>query len=98
MKPEWEDTPYTNIEKFVESKKNVSEIEYIPIMSNLLVWDREEGSSKAKSRIRNIIVFITSDEVVNLTLSFTDFTKKLGIDIPRYYQPTVKCEASGKNY
>lgn len=96
MKPEWEDTPYTNIEKFVESKKNVSEIEYIPIMSNLLVWDREEGSSKAKSRIRNIIVFITSDEVVNLTLSFTDFTKKLGIDIPRYYQPTVKCEASGK--
>ena len=96
MKPEWENTPYSDIVRFIDSKKNNAKIEYIPLISNLYVWDREEGSSPAKSRIRNIIVFISSEDTVSLTLQFTDFTKKVGIDIPKLYQPTLKCEAYGK--
>lgn len=95
-KPEWEEVTYPEIEKYIASRKNNSTIEYIPILSNLVIWDKEEGASKAKNRIRNIIIFVTSEETVTLTLTFTEFTKKIGIDIPKAYQNTVKCESSGK--
>ena len=95
-KDNWEEVSFPEIEKFIASKKNDSPIEYIPILSDLMIWDKEEGSSKAKSRIRNIIVFATSEEEVGLTLTFTEHTKKLGIEIPRVYQSTLKCESSGK--
>ena len=96
MKPEWEEISFSDIEKYIDSKKNIPEMEYIPIMSHFLIWDKEEGASKAKSRTRNIIMFITSEETINLTLTFTEFTKKTGIDIPKPYKPVLKCEASGK--
>lgn len=96
IKNGWESTSFSDVEKFILSKKNTSSIEYIPIMSNFFIWDKEEGSSKAKSRTRNIIVFVTSEDMVELTLTFTEFTKKIGIDIPKIYQSVLKCESSGK--
>lgn len=95
-KPDWESVSYVEIEKFLLSRKKTSTIEYIPILSNFLIWDKEEGISKAKSRTRNIILFVTSGEKTEIALSFTDFTKKNGIDIPEKYQSILKCEASGK--
>ena len=96
MKPDWENISYTEIEKFLSSRKNTSTIEYIPILSNLVVWDKEEGSSKTKRRTRNIIVFVTSEEKTEIALAFTEYTRKNGIDIPKIYQPVLKCEAVGK--
>lgn len=53
---DWKTADYKDVEKSINDKKATKPLEYEPI-SNLLVWDREEGTSKAKSRIRNIIVF-----------------------------------------
>ncbi len=96
IKSDWENVSYSDVEKYLVARKNAPAIEYIPILSNLKIWDREEGGTKAKSRVRNIIVFVTSEEEINLTLSFTEFTKKNGIDIPKVYQSILKCEISGK--
>lgn len=96
IKPDWENVSYADVEKYLMNRKNKPAIEYIPILSNLNIWDREEGVTKAKNRIRNIIIFVTSEEEINLTLSFTEFTKKNGIDIPKVYQSVLKCETSGK--
>lgn len=95
-KPDWESVSYVEIEKFLLSRKKTPTIEYIPILSNFLIWDKEEGISKAKSRTRNIILFVPSEEKTAISLKFTDFTKKNGIDIPEEYQSILKCEASGK--
>lgn len=88
---------YPEIEKFIESKKNKSVIEYYPIESNLFVWDREEGQTKAKSRIRNIIIFYngTEDEY-RLDLAFSDFTRKDNISISKNHESYVECTNSGK--
>lgn len=96
MKPDWESISFSEIEKYILSKKTETQIEYIPIESSFIIWDKEEGSSKAKARTRNIVVFATTEEKVSLTLSFTDFTKKVGIEIPKLYQSVISCEASGK--
>ena len=97
IKPDWENTPYTEILKFLAGKKNKSLIEYIPMISNPMIWDREEGDTRAKSRIRNILVFADKGaESVNFTLSFTDFTRKANIQIPKVYQNSLVCENSGK--
>ena len=96
-KPAWEDTPYTQIEKYISSKKSKSSIEYNPIISDPAIWDKEEGSTKAKSRIRNILVFIdhTQDQV-EIPLSFTGFTKTVGIHVLKAFQSFVSVTSSGK--
>ena len=96
-KSDWKDLSYPEIEKFIESKKNKSVIEYYPIESNLFVWDREEGQTKAKSRIRNIIIFYngTEDEY-RLDLAFSDFTRKDNISISKNHESYVECTNSGK--
>ena len=36
-----------------------------------MIWDKEEGNSKSKSRIRNILIFVDNDEdQVEFALSF----------------------------
>lgn len=96
-KPDWEDTTYTQVEKYISSKKNKSSIEYSPIISNPTIWDREEGVTKAKSRIRNILVFIdNTQDQVEILLSFTDFTKTVGISVSRDSQSFVSVTSIGK--
>lgn len=96
-KPDWEDVGFSQIEKYVAGKKNQSTIEYNPIISNPTIWDKEEGSSKAKSRTRNILVFIdNTQEQVEFTLSFSDFTKTVGINVLKAFQSFINVTSSGK--
>lgn len=94
---DWQGMQYSTIQKYIDDKKNAATIEYIPIESNLFIWDRAEGTSKTKSRIRNILVFLSPTEVkYTLTLAFDDFTKKACIEVPKGFQKTTVCESSGK--
>lgn len=96
-KPDWEDTGFTQIEKYISSKKNQSSIEYNPIISNPTIWDKEEGATKAKSRTRNILVFIdNTQDQVEFSLSFTDFTKTVGINVLKAFQSFLSVTSSGK--
>lgn len=96
-KPDWEIISYSEIEKYIASKKNKTTIEYYPIISDENLWDREEGDTKAKSRIRNIISFVSdTQEEVSFSLSFSEYTKSVCIDIPKAYQSFLKCTNSGK--
>lgn len=97
IKDTWEDVTFSEIEKYIENKKSKVSVEYIPIVSEQNIWDREEGTSKAKSRIRNILVFVgQQDEQAEIVLSFTDFTKNVGINIPKQFQSVLKVVNSGK--
>lgn len=71
---EWKEVEYKYVEKSVSEKKEIKPLEYISASHE---WDKEEGTSKAKSRIRNIIVFNESGaESVDLEFSFDDSLKK----------------------
>ncbi len=90
---DWGSTQYKDVEKFVEDKKNKTVIEFIPNINRANVWDREEGSSKIKSRIRNILVFReTEQEKVEIELSFTDHLKNVNIEKSDF----AECVNSGK--
>lgn len=96
-KSDWEDTEFSDVEKYISSKKNKITIEYYPIISDAIIWDKEEGLSKAKSRTRNIIVFIDDKaEKAEFTLSFSEFTKNVGINIYKAYQSVLTVTSSGK--
>lgn len=96
-KADWENTTFTQVEKYISSKKNQSAIEYNPIISNPTIWDKEEGATKAKSRTRNILVFIdNTQDQVEFSLSFTDFTKNVGINVLKAFQSFVTVTSSGK--
>ena len=97
LKPDWEMIQFSEIEKFIDSKKNKVVVEYLPIITEPYIWDREEGNTKAKNRIRNILVFI--DEVAEraeFTLEFTEFTKNAGIEVMKAFSAIVECSNSGK--
>ena len=51
---DWMEVDYKSIDKFIQDNVDKRPLEYI---SSSQEWDKEEGNSKAKSRIRNIIVF-----------------------------------------
>lgn len=63
---EWKDVDFKDVKKSVEAKKEIKPLEYI---SSSQEWDKEEGISKAKSRIRNIIVF-NEDKKEDIELEF----------------------------
>lgn len=50
----WKSVDYKEVNKSIEEKKKVKPLEY---KESNQEWDKEEGTSKAKSRIRNVIVF-----------------------------------------
>lgn len=96
-KADWENTTFTQVEKYISSKKNQSTIEYNPIISNPTIWDKEEGATKAKSRTRNILVFINNtQDQVEFALSFTEFTKSVGINVLKAFRSFVTVTSSGK--
>ena len=71
---EWKDVEYKEVKRSVDEKKLIKPLEYLSASHE---WDKEEGTSKAKSRIRNIIVFNeTKAESVDLEFSFDDYLKK----------------------
>ena len=93
-KDDWFDTHYVDIEKFIADKKNKTIIEYIPCVHISFLWDREEGSSKSKSRIRNILLFNDSGETeMTMELAFTEYTKLQNIS---YDKNAMVCDVSGK--
>lgn len=51
---EWKDTDFKDVKKYIEDRISMPILEYI---GSTVDWDREEGISKAKSRIRNMIIF-----------------------------------------
>ncbi|MBI6874891.1 DNA phosphorothioation-dependent restriction protein DptH [Clostridium aciditolerans] len=64
---EWKDVDYKEVKKSIDAKKDIKPLEYISVSNG---WDREEGTSKSKSRIRNIIVF-NKEKKDELELEFT---------------------------
>ncbi len=94
---DWNKVLYSDIEKFVSDAKIKTSIEYFPIISQVNVWDREEGITKAKSRIRNILIFYNGEEEeYTLPLEFSEFTKNININISRGYETFLECRSSGK--
>lgn len=71
---EWKEVEYKDVKKSVNEKREIKPLEYLFASQE---WDKEEGRSKAKSRIRNIIVFNEngSDEI-DLEFNFDDYLKK----------------------
>ena len=70
----WKDVEYKYVIKSVEDKKQIKPLEYIGAS---VEWDKEEGTSKAKSRTRNIIVFNENNlEEIDLEFTFDDKLKK----------------------
>jgi len=90
---DWGSTQYKDVEKYIEDKKNKTVIEFIPNIHLPNVWDREEGSSKTKSRIRNILVFRkTEQEEIVIEFCFTDYVKTANIENSDF----ADCVAAGK--
>lgn len=96
VKADWENTDFSDVLHYIESKKTPSTIEYYPIVNNDKIWDREEGTTKTKSRIRNILIFLSDEDEYELTLSFSEFTRKIGINIPKSNVINLSCESAGK--
>ncbi len=70
-KEDWKDVDFTDIEKSIQDKKK-STLKYDNVSGHEL-WDKEEGITKAKSRIRNIIVFNEDGrDDIELEISFDD--------------------------
>ncbi|WP_300262343.1 DNA phosphorothioation-dependent restriction protein DptH [Clostridium sp.] len=71
---DWKDVNYNYVKKSAEDKKQIKPLEYI---GSSLGWDKEEGTSKSKSRIRNIIIFNEDNlEEINLEFTFDGKLKK----------------------
>ncbi len=61
-KENWSGVTFDQVQTFQNNKNNKPFNEYIPISEevnpeNLVLWEREEGTSKSKSKIKNIIIF-----------------------------------------
>ncbi|WP_195927054.1 DNA phosphorothioation-dependent restriction protein DptH [Turicibacter sanguinis] len=75
---DWMEVDYKIVDKYVTETKTLKPLEYL---SSSHDWDKEEGSSKAKSRIRNIIVFNEDkQEEIELEFTFEDFLKNEHIE------------------
>ena len=71
---DWRNVDFKDVIKSVEEKKKIKTLEYINGSEG---WDKEVGTSKAKSRIRNIIVFNEDNlEEYSMEFSFDDHLKK----------------------
>ncbi len=58
----WQNVSFDQILKYEENRDNIKFNEYIPNIDGItcegnIIWDKEEGTSASKSKIRNIIIF-----------------------------------------
>ena len=73
-KDNWKEMDFKDVNKSIEAKKEIKPLEY---KSSSEEWDKEEGTSKAKARIRNIIVFNESNsDKHEIEFSFDDTVYK----------------------
>ncbi|KLU76334.1 DNA phosphorothioation-dependent restriction protein DptH [Clostridium botulinum] len=71
---DWKIVDYKDVIKSAQQKKEDKPLQYESCSEE---WDREEGTTKVKSRIRNIIVFNENgNETVELEFNFDDHLKK----------------------
>lgn len=70
---EWMEEEYKLVKKYVDETKDSRPLEYL---SSSQEWDKEEGTSKSKQRVRNIIVFNEENkEEIDLEFTFDDYLK-----------------------
>lgn len=75
---DWKSVDFKEVNKSIEEKRNTKPLEYV---SSNQEWDKEEGNSKVKSRIRNIIVFNENgDDDVKLEFILDDYLKSEYLD------------------
>lgn len=87
---DWKVVDFKEVKKSIESKKEIKPLEYL---SSSQGWDKEEGTSKVKSRIRNIILFNEDNkESIELELVFDDTLYKEFLD----YDGVLEAVTSGK--
>ncbi|MVX64834.1 DNA phosphorothioation-dependent restriction protein DptH [Clostridium chromiireducens] len=76
-KPDWKTIDFKHVKKYIEDKIKTPPLEFI---GSTVDWDREEGTSKAKSRLRNMIIFNEEKkEEIELEFSFDGFVSKEGL-------------------
>ena len=84
---DWRNVDFKDVIKSVEEKKKIKPLEYINGSEG---WDKEEGTSKAKSRIRNIIVFNEDNlEEYSMEFSFDDYLKKEFLKVDGHAEATT---------
>jgi len=78
-KDDWKTTDFKKVVDYIEGKGNTKPLEFIDSTAD---WDREEGTSKAKSRIRNIIIFNEErKETIEQEFSFDNTLYKNGLTV-----------------
>ncbi len=86
----WKEIDFKDVKKYIDDKVKTPPLEFI---SSSVDWDREEGASKAKSRLRNMIVFNEErKEEIELEFSFDGFVSKEFLK----YDGQVEASTSGK--
>ncbi|WP_218015226.1 DNA phosphorothioation-dependent restriction protein DptH [Brevibacillus dissolubilis] len=95
---QWQEQPYSKVEKSHKNKLIEEQTEYQEpnkkfTDEKLPYWERPDGESKAKQRVRHIIIFNTERlEELTLDLPFTDYMSK---HVPEL-TGRGKAESSGK--
>lgn len=76
---DWKMVDFKDVIKSLDEKKKITPLQY---KSCSLEWDKEEGSSKAKSRIRNVIVFNeTGTPTAEVEFTFDDYLSKNNVKV-----------------
>ena len=89
-KDDWKEIEYSKVKKYVDGKVNTPPIEYV---SSSVDWDREEGNTKAKSRIRNMIIFNEEQkDIIQLEFTFDGYIEKEYIK----HNADIESTSSGK--
>lgn len=87
---DWKETDFRDVKKFIEDKVNTPILGYD---SSSVEWDREEGTSKVKSRIRNMIIF-NEEKKEDIELEFA-FDAMLSKEFLKY-EGDIEASTSGK--
>lgn len=71
---DWKETDFRDVKKSIDDKHSEPILEY---EKSNIEWDREEGTSKAKSRLRNLILFNEEKkETIELEFNFDGMLSK----------------------
>lgn len=84
---DWKSVDFKDVKKSIDDKVNSKPLEYV---SSNQEWDKEDGTSKVKSRVRNIIIFNENgNETVELEFALDDFLKSEFLDSKGAVDATV---------
>ena len=90
-KEDWRDVDFKEVKKSADEKKNTKPIEYLGCSEE---WDIEEGSTKVKSRIRNVIIFNENGiEDIKVEFKFDEHVKKANA---KKKDKNIEIETTGK--